>query len=110
MTEQNWMEDELKQTQAPQQFETLPSLKLQPNKLAEIEVDFSKPFPTWVDNESKVVKAIIPVTFAGAKLNFWLNKRNPLYRQLIEKGKAGVRKFKILQTGMQKETRYNLID
>ena len=108
--ETSWIEEELKQLQTPTNFETLPALKLQPNKLAEIEVDISKPFGQWIDPTSKAVKAIIPVTFQGQKLNFWLNKRNPLYHQLMDKAKTGITKFKILQTGTQKDTRYNLVD
>lgn len=115
MTEQqaqatNWLDEELQTTQTPANFEQLPSLKLQPNKLTEITVDFSKPFEKWTDSVSKVTKAIIPVTLAGVKHNFWLNTRNPLYHQLLEQGKAGKSQFKVLQTGTQAETKYNLVE
>lgn len=112
MTEQqtNWLDEELKNTQSPADFDKLPALKLTPNKITEIEVDFTSPFEKWTDTESKVTKAIIPVSLAGVKHNFWLNTRNPLYHQLLEQGKLGKNKFKVLQTGTQKDTKYNLVD
>jgi len=106
----NWLDEELKQVGTSANYEQLPALKLQPNKIAEIEIDFSKPFPVWIDSETKTTKAIIPITFNGEKMNFWLNKKNPLYKQVCERGKQGIKKFKVLQTGTQKDTRYNLVD
>ena len=35
-----WLDEELKQTNSPIDYEQRPSLKLQPNKIVEIEVDF----------------------------------------------------------------------
>ena len=106
-----WLDEELKSNTTPTNFETLPALKLLPNKLADVEIDFSKPFNKWEDPVNKgTVKAIIPLTFAGVKMNFWLNTKNPLYHELLTKAKTGQTKFKILQTGTQKETRYNLVD
>jgi len=110
-TEQiNWLEEEILQNQVPSDYEKLPSLKLLPNKLTEIEVDFNKQFEKWTDSETKTTKAIIPVKLAGVRHNFWLNTKNPLYHQLLEKGKMGIVKFKVLQTGTQKDTRYNIVD
>jgi len=106
----NWLDDELTQNKAPENYEKLPSLKLQPNKLTEVQFDFSKPFEKWTDSETKTTKAIIPVVVGEIKHNFWLNVKNPLYHQLLEKGKQGLNKLKILQTGTQKDTRYNLVD
>ena len=114
MTEQqtNWLEQEiaeLSQTQTST-FEKLPSLKLLPNKITEITVDFSKPFQKWNDSIHKSTKAIIPVTSAGQKMNFWLNVKNPLYAQLCQAGKSGKTTFKIIQTGTAQDTKYNLVD
>jgi hypothetical protein len=84
---------------------------MQPNKLVELEIDFSKAFNKWADPVNKgTIKAIIPVVYNKEKLNFWLNTKNPLYGELLARGKKGETKFKILQTGTQKETRYNLVD
>ena len=111
MTEtQNWLDKELETTGSPAPYEKRPALKLQPNKVVEIEVDFSIPFYKWEDKIHKSIKAIIPVKVNGEQVNFWLNTKNPLYRQLCEKGKAGLTKFKVVQTGIQQETKYNLVE
>src|SRR3990167_10010396 len=118
MTEQtniqkNWIDEEIANATLPPKYEQLPALKLQPNKLVEIDIDISKPFEMWNGSDSKgksVTKKIIPVTFNGQRMNFWLNVKNPLYRELLEKIKKGQTKFKILQTGMQADTRYNLVE
>ncbi len=109
--ELNWLDEEIKQTQHPT-YEQVPSLKMQPNKLVEIEIDFSRPFQKWTGTQGskQVTKAIIPVVYNGEKLNFWLNVLNPLYGDLCEKGRQGIKKFKIIQTGIQDATRYNLVD
>lgn len=88
----------------------LPALKLEENKITEIEVDFSKEFDFWKDSESNVVKKIIPVTSKGEKFVWWLNVRNPVYGQLVQKGLAGQTKFKVLQTGSKQNTKYTLVE
>ena len=113
MTEEqtNWLDLEIKSTTTPNNFESLPALKMLPNKLVELDIDFSKPFNKWADPVNKgTSKAIIPVTFNNEKLNFWLNTKNPLYGDLLKQAKLGKTNFKILQTGTQKETRYNLVE
>ena len=111
-TQTNWLDAEVAEltTNQPTQFEKLPSLKLQPNKITEIEVDFALPFQKWNDSIHKSTKAIIPVTTAGTKMNFWLNVKNPLYAQICQAGKRGQVKFKIIQTGTAQDTKYNLVD
>ena len=118
MTEQNisdWIKQEQEElgTQEERVFEKLPALKLQENKVTEIVVDFSKKFEKYettnMKNE-KVTKAIIPVTLAGVKHNFWLNKKNPVYRELLKlgEGKTSVT-VKIMQTGNKENTKYILV-
>ena len=115
MTEQNkiaWLEEEASKLQTPKDFEVLPSLKLQPNVVTEIVVDVSKPFELWIGEDAKgkpITKKIIPVTVAGVKMNFWLNVKNPLYSEIINGCKNGIRTFKVLQTGTQANTKYVLI-
>ncbi len=103
------IESELKELGAQPHIEQLPALKLVENTIAEIEVDFSKPWEKWVDPESKVVKKIVPCTYLGVKSIFWLNTKNPIYRELLEAAKAGKTKFRILRTGTAKATRFTLI-
>lgn len=108
----NWLEDEFKSLATGGNIEKLPNLKLEENKIAEITIDFSKPFQTWNGQDAKgkdVAKAIVPVTHDGVKKHFWLNRKNPLYGQLIAEGKSGKTTFKILQTGNQQNTKYVLV-
>lgn len=111
-TQTNWLDQEIADMEinSTSTFEKLPSLKLTPNKVVEIEVDFSKPFQKWADRIHKSTKAIIPITSAGTKMNFWLNVKNPLYAQLCSAGKKGTTKFKIIQTGTAQDTKYNLVE
>lgn len=90
-------------------FEQLPSLKLVPNVITEFDIDFSKPFQKWSDETNKTMKAIIPVTVNGQKMNWWLNTKNPVYAEVIRAGKVGKTHFKILQTGTLKNTKYTLV-
>lgn len=111
-TQQNWLDVEIAELSqnTTTQFEKLPSLKLLPNKITEIEVDFSAPFQKWNDSIHKSTKAIIPITSNGVKMNFWLNVKNPLYGQICNAGKNNQTKFKIIQTGTAQDTKYNLVD
>lgn len=116
MTEQkqlNWLEEESQKLTRPTEYEELPSLKLTPNVVAEIDIDISKPFQEWKDKDDKgqviTTKKIIPVTLAGTRLNWWLNVKNPIYKEIIDACKIGQTHFKILQTGTKKDTRYNLV-
>lgn len=103
----DWLEQELAQIQAPT-GDRLPSLKLESGKITKFIVDFSNPFGVWSDENG--TKAIIPVTHKGEKKNLWLNKKNPLYREICEKGKSGQSEFSISTTGSQKDTRYTIVE
>lgn len=91
-------------------IEKLPSLTFEEGKIIEISVDFSKPFEKWFDEDNETNKAIIPVLHDGIKKNWWLNKKNPFYRVLLEKGKEGHSQFKIIKTGQKRGTRYSLVE
>lgn len=108
----NWLEDEAKKMKQPQTYEELPSLKLSPNVITDITIDFSKPFNEWTGEDGTgkpISKRIIPVTCNGVKMNWWLNVKNPLYSQIILSGLTGQTAFKILQTGTQKATKYVIV-
>lgn len=107
-----WLEEEAKQTtQTSAPFDKLPAMKLEENKIAEIEIDFGKPFQKYnTENNGKAItKAIIPVKHEGISKNFWCNVKNPIYHELIEAGRNGQQKFKILQTGNRENTKYILV-
>ena len=109
--ETNWLTKEaekLKETTFD--GERLPALKLEENKITEIVVDASKEFDSWKDTESNAVKKLVPVSVGEEKFIWWLNVRNPIYSQMIEKLQTKQTKFKILQTGTQNKTRYALVE
>lgn len=115
MTEQqtNWLDSELdalsNQNENAQSYPE--SLKLVENKITEVEISFAVAFekrPNKLNPNTKQV--LIPCKVAGKDYTFWLNIQNPLYHELIKKGKLGTTKFKILRTGKQKDTRYTLVD
>jgi hypothetical protein len=111
-TTQTWLDEEAKALTIPKTYEELPSLKLVPNVIADIEVDFSKAFEVWTGEDKSgkpVTKKIIPVTLNGQKLYWWLNTKNPVYGEIIRCGKEGQTKFKVLQTGTQANTKYVLV-
>ena len=107
----NWLDEEAKQFTQHTEYEELPSLKLQPNVIAEVTIDFSKPFQEWKGEQGNktITKKIVPVILAGTRMNWWLNVKNPIYRELITAGKTGQKVFKILQTGTQQNTKYVLV-
>jgi len=105
----NWLEQEEQTLQEPKEYETLPSLILEENKVMQFEIDFSKPFEQWEDTTNNVTKKIIPVVHDGERKNFWLNVKNPTYREIIVAGKSGVTTFKVMRTGQKKDTKYNII-
>ena len=108
----NWLDEEAaKLEQAKKEFSNLPEgLVLKDGTLVEIEVDFSKKFEDWHDEENAVMKSLIPITEKGVKKTWWLNKKNPIYHDLIKRGKEGQTKFKISTSGKAKQTRYTFVE
>ena len=111
MDKQKLLDDEVKELKTHIDYEELPSLKLVPNVVTEITIDYSKPFEKWIgDNNGKpVTKKIIPVLLNGNRMNWWLNTKNPVYAEVIKLGSQGQNVFKILQTGTQANTKYVLV-
>ena len=107
----NWLEEEAKTLTQHIEYEELPSLKLTPNVVTEITIDFSKPFEQWEgeNNGKPVTKKIIPVSVGGVKYNWWLNIKNPVYKDVIHAGREGKTSIKVLQTGTQRNTKYVLV-
>jgi len=113
-TEQNtkmndWLDKELEDVRANTfDGEQLPALTLEEGKVTEFDVDFSHEFDKWVDPSDNTVKKIIPVIHNDERMVFWINIKNPLYRQIIEKGKEGQVTFRVMRTGQRQNTRYTL--
>jgi hypothetical protein len=107
----NWLTKELEEINSKGTFtgERLPALKLESGKITTFKVvDLDKPFGEWKDDNG--IKAIINVEHKGEKKTLWLNKRNPLYKEVVQKLRTGVTEFKVSTTGVQKETRYTLVE
>jgi|TARA_R100000501_G_C2568129_1_gene76058 hypothetical protein len=115
MTEQtqvnNWLNDEANELNKQTSFDgdKLPSLQFEENKIVKFTIDFTKPFGVYDDQSNKCVKAIIPVTHNGEKKILWLNKKNPLYKDIIHAGKDGKTEFQVHQVGNKASTKYNLV-
>lgn len=109
--QKNWLTEELEQVKETSfDGERKPALKLEENKIVEMTIDFSQPFEKWTDTENGSLKKIIPVCVGEVDLVWWLNVKNPIYHQVIEKGAVGQTVFKVLQTGSQKNTKYTLVE
>ena len=104
-----WIKQELKDTEENSNLDRLPGLVLEDKKITEIIISFDKPFESWQDEANKTVKKMIPCTHGGVKKLFWLNCANPIYKELLTLGKTGQKTFKILRTGLQKNTRFTII-
>lgn len=88
--------------------EILPALKLEEGKIVTFMVDFSKEFGKWTDGT--VIKKIVPVTHKEEKKNLWLNVKNPLYKQIVDKGINGQTVFKVSTVGHAQDTRYTIVE
>jgi len=107
----NWLKEEAK-TLKENAFDgdRKPALKLEENKLVTMTIDFSEPFQQWIDKDNEAVKKIIPVKVGEVELVWWLNTKNPIYSEIIRKGSEGQTVFKVMQTGKDKKTKYNLVE
>ena len=106
----DFVKEELDSLQTPlSEEDRLPPLVLEEGKIVEIEIDFSKPFQKWISPEG-IEKRIVPVVHDGQRKVWWLNKRNPIYRQILSLYKNdGTTKHKVLQMGTKQNTRYTLV-
>ena len=114
-TELNNIEEQLKELKDNKTTgqDRAPALQMEPNKIYDIEVDFSKKFEKWEDKTNKAIKVILPITLTvgttTAKMVFFLNVKNPLYSDILKAGKEGQKRFKICRTGTKAETRYAIV-
>ena len=90
--------------------EKKPALKLEEGKVKTVEIDFTNEFDSWTDPENGNIKKIIPCKSGGEECVWWLNVRNPVYSQIIQKGANGQTVFKVLQTGSKQNTRYTIVE
>lgn len=107
---QDWIDEELVNLEENSNYEKKPSVKFADGVITELEIDFSNKFEEWIDHSSGKKKCIIPVTESGSKKNWWLNKKNPIYKEIMTAYKnTKITKFKIIQIGSGENTTYKLI-
>ena len=107
---EEYIKQELEQTKAPAQIDRLPTLKLESGKITSFEVVMDAPFGEYRDPDKGTIKKIISVDVKGVKHNLWINVKNPLYRQILEKLSKGERKMYVSTIGTQEKTRYELVE
>lgn len=108
-TNLSWLQQEEQQLQQnTTAYEKLESLQLKDGTMVTFTVDASKKFEEWKDDKG-TIKKIIPVLHKGVRKNFWLNVKNPLYRELISLLVKGELDFTVATTGTQKDTVYKLV-
>jgi len=103
-----WIQKELDDIK--KEREEMPTLKFEEGVQTSFEVVFEDPFKTWIDSANDTIKKILPVIHEKEKKNLWLNTKNPLYQQILEKGNEGQRQFTVVRSGQQKQTRYTLVE
>ncbi len=106
-----WLNNELAELDKDRKQEPLdPILQIPENKLVELEIDFSKEFGKYNDTENNTVKKLVTCTYEGKKHVWFLNTKNPMYRQLLKLGVEGKNKVRIIRTGTAAQTRYNIVE
>jgi len=108
----DWLKKEAEQINVHEDYDELPSLQFEENKITTFDVDFSEPFNKWTGKQGNkdVTKAIIPVVEKNEKKNLWLNVRNPLYGDIVKRGANGQKTFKVMQIGNKADTKYNVVE
>lgn len=114
-----WLSKEKQQIDATKSTflnaDRLPALKMEPNRIYSLVVDYSKEWAEFKEEKEKdgkmqiTKKKLIPVTYQDQKFIFWLNCRNPLYAELIKLGLEGKNEVKITRTGTTVDTRYSIL-
>jgi len=90
--------------------EILPGFKPEENKIIELMIDAAEPFKKWENPEDGVIKKLIPVIVDNERFIWWLNVKNPVYSEIIDKLNDGVVNFKVLRVGQKQNTRYTLVE
>jgi hypothetical protein len=109
--QKNWLE--LEEEQLLKERAVMPTPKFSEGQITEVLINASQPFDSWTDPETGKRKAIISCVSGGVECRWWLNKQNPVYkdvvrvcREAVDKGSVFVR---IIQTGNGKNTKYTLV-
>ena len=107
-TQESWIQEELSKLKMNQELnsERKQPLKFEENTTIEFSIDASEPFKEWYDEENLTTKKIIPCKMGTEEYVWWLNVKNPVYTQIMEKIAEGQMTFKLMRTGKGKASRY----
>jgi hypothetical protein len=105
-----WILAESKSLELPQ-LQKQETLDFVEGTIYEIIVDFSLPFAKVQSKYNEnVTQAVVPVKYQGKDMIWWVNIKNPIYKQLIDLAKIGKNAIKVVRTGKLKATRYNIVN
>ncbi len=116
--EMDWLEKEEELIGEPMgDFERLPGPVFEENKITVLTLNMTEPFKKWTDPENGKIKAIIPceslVEGEVKNCNWWLNLKNPIYRDVVRLGREAKDRakvvVKVLQSGSKSTTKYLLV-
>lgn len=108
----NWLKEEVKNYSSDFSGEKKPALKLEENKVTTLSIPTAQPFEKWEDRENNTVKKIIPCMVNGQEFVWWLNCKNPVYTQILQKSVEVYPEplvINVLQTGSKQNTRYTIV-
>ena len=118
-TNNSWIERE-KEELENNAYTKLPTMKFAEDTPTKISVDITKPWERYEeidkDKNITIVKKIIPVMHNGELKNWWLNTKNPLYKEIVMKASEAMKEGKIsfeisiFRTGQMRNTRYRIIN
>lgn len=97
----------------------LPTMNFPVDKVTKVMIDIAFPWQKYEEDSDKFgnssIKKIIPVYHDNQMKNWWLNVKNPIYKEIVlraaEQMKEGKQSFEIeiFRTGERQNTRYRVV-
>ena len=84
-------------------------MQLEDGKITSFVIEVKEDWKKYVGDDGGTRKIVTVIHDHKEKIWF-LNTRNPLYKEIVLKLKEGTRSFKIMRTGKRKDTRYTLVN
>ena len=109
LPETTWEQELAKPKSQSENFDQTGAMKLESGKTTKFTLDLSRTIKEWTADDG-TIKKIIPVTFKGEPKVLFVNVKNPLYSQLLERVKAGKLEVSVSTTGSAKQTRYSIME
>lgn len=84
--------------------------RIEPDTIVTIQIDLTTKPKEEYDTLGECTKVELPIMYNNQWVTWSLNRKNPIYRKLVEGWSKGQKTFKISRTGKGKTTRYNIMD